>query len=174
MPLERPHAILVHPVAQELHGGGGKHALCRVDLQAVLLKDGEDLPEMLHVLLQAVAGDDDVVQVAEDEGQVLEDAVHEALEGLGCVAEAEGHEEVLEQTKWRNDRRLGDVLGRHRYLMVALHQVDAGEEFAAVQLVGEVEYAGERVAVVCRSQVQPAVVAAGPPCPVFLAYHVQW
>ncbi len=58
--------------------------------------------------------------------------------------------------------------------MVALHQVDAGEELAAVQLVGEVEYAGERVAVVCCSQVQSAVVAAGPPCPVFLAYHVQW
>ena len=65
-------------------------ALCRVDLQAVLLKDGEDLPEMLDVLLQAVAGDDDVVQVAEDEGEVLEYAVHEALEGLGGVAEAEG------------------------------------------------------------------------------------
>ena len=55
VPLERPHAVLVHPVAQELHGGGGKHALCRVDLQAVLLKDGEDLPEMLMVLLQGVA-----------------------------------------------------------------------------------------------------------------------
>ncbi len=48
------------------------------------------------MLFQAVAGDDDVVQVAEDEGEVLEDAVHEALEGLGCVAEAERHEEVFE------------------------------------------------------------------------------
>ena len=96
MPLERPHAVLVYPVSQELHGSGGKHALCWVDLQAFLLKDGEDLPEMLHVLLQAVAGDDDVVQVAEDEGEVLEDAVHEALEGLSCVAEAERHEEIFE------------------------------------------------------------------------------
>ena len=87
MPLERPHAVLVHSVAQELHGGSGEHALCRVDLQAILLKDGEDLPEMLDVLLQGVARDDDVVQVAEDEAEVLEDAVHEALEGLGCVAD---------------------------------------------------------------------------------------
>jgi hypothetical protein len=30
----------------------------------------------------------------------------------------------------------------HRYLMVTLHQVYAGEELAAVQLVGEVEDAG--------------------------------
>ncbi len=135
----------------------------RVDLQAVLLKDGEDLPEMLDVLLQAVAGDDDVVQVSEDEGEVLEDAVHEALEGLGCVAEAEGHEEVLEQTEWRNDCHHGDVLGRQWYLMVTLHQVYAGEELAAMQLVGEVEDAGKGVAVVCRRQVEGAVVAAGPP-----------
>jgi hypothetical protein len=30
----------------------------------------------------------------------------------------------------------------HRYLMVTLHQVYAGEELAAVQLVGEVKDAG--------------------------------
>ena len=76
---------------------------------------------------------------------------------------AEGHEEVLEQAERRNDRRLGDVLGCHRYLMVTLYQVNAGEELAAVQLVGEVEDAGKGVAVVCRRQVEPAVVAAGPP-----------
>jgi hypothetical protein len=59
--------VLVYPVAQELHGGGGEHALCRVDLQANLLKDGEDLPEMLVVLLQRAAGDDEVIQVAKHE-----------------------------------------------------------------------------------------------------------
>jgi hypothetical protein len=72
VPLERPDAVLVHPVAQELHGSGGEHVLPRVDLQAVLLKDGEDLLEVLVVLLQCVAGDDEVVQVAEHEGQAFE------------------------------------------------------------------------------------------------------
>jgi hypothetical protein len=67
MPLERSDDMLVHPVAWELHSGG-EHALRRVDLQAVLLKDGEDLPEMLVVLLQHVTGDDEVVKVAEHEG----------------------------------------------------------------------------------------------------------
>ncbi len=47
MPLERLHAVLVYSVSQKFHDGGCEHALCRVDLQAVLLKDGEDLPEML-------------------------------------------------------------------------------------------------------------------------------
>ncbi len=39
VPLERPNVVLVHPVSQELHGGGGggEHALRWVDLQAVLL-----------------------------------------------------------------------------------------------------------------------------------------
>ncbi len=54
MPLEQADAVLVHPVSQELHGSG-EYALRWVDLQAVLLKDGEDLPEMLMVLLQGVA-----------------------------------------------------------------------------------------------------------------------
>ena len=64
--------MLVHPVSQELHGNGGEHALCWVDLPAILLKDGEDLPEMLVVLLWGEAGDDDVVQVSEHGGEVLE------------------------------------------------------------------------------------------------------
>ena len=53
VPLERPDAVLVHPVSQELHGGG-EHTLRWVDLQAVLLKDGEDLPEMLVMLRLAM------------------------------------------------------------------------------------------------------------------------
>ncbi len=43
--------------------------------------------------------------------------------------------------------------------MVTLHQVYAGEELAAVQLVGEVEDAGKGVAVVRHRQVESAVVA---------------
>jgi hypothetical protein len=70
VPLELPDAVLVHPVAQELHGGGGsgEHALRRVDLQAVLLKDGGDLLEVLVVFLQGAAVDDGVIHVAEREG----------------------------------------------------------------------------------------------------------
>jgi hypothetical protein len=57
--------------------------------------------------------------------------------------------------------------------MVTLHQINAGEELAAVQLVGEVKDAREGVAVVCRRQVESAVVAAGPPWSILLAVHVQ-
>jgi hypothetical protein len=47
--------------------------------------------------------------------------------------------------------------------MVALHQVYAGEELAAVLFVGEVEDAGQGVAVVCRRKIEAAVIAAWPP-----------
>jgi hypothetical protein len=60
------------------------------------------------------------------------------LEGLGGVTQIKRHEEVLERAERRDNRRFGDVLGGHRYLMVAFHQVYAGEELAAMQLVGEV------------------------------------
>ena len=68
MPLELPDTVLVHPVAHKLRVGGGKHALRQVDLQAALLKDDEDLTEMLVMLLQRAAGDDGVVEVAEHKG----------------------------------------------------------------------------------------------------------
>jgi hypothetical protein len=44
--------------------------------------------------------------------------------------------------------------------MVALLKVDAGEKFAAVQLVGQVEEAGQGVAVMCCCQVEASVIAA--------------
>jgi hypothetical protein len=77
VPLERPDTKLLHPVAQELHGRG-EHSLRWVDLQAILLKDGEDLLEVLVVFLQRAAGDDEVNQVAEHQGQVFEQPVQAA------------------------------------------------------------------------------------------------
>jgi hypothetical protein len=59
--------ISLSSLNEGFYGGSGEHALHRVDLQAILLKDGEDLPEMLVVLLLCAAADDEVVQVAEHE-----------------------------------------------------------------------------------------------------------
>ncbi len=73
-------------MTQELDGGGGEHALLCVDDQACIVQLREDFPQMLQMLLLISAGDDDVVQVAEDEGEACQDAVHHALEGVACVA----------------------------------------------------------------------------------------
>ncbi len=55
-----------------LHGGAANTQFAGLICRAVLLKDGEYLPEVLVVLLQCAAGDGEVIQVAEHEGQVFE------------------------------------------------------------------------------------------------------
>ena len=47
------------------------------------------------VLLQDMAGDDVVVKVVEDEGQVAEELFHEPLEGVCCISETKRREEIL-------------------------------------------------------------------------------
>ena len=100
------------------------------------------------VLLRGAAGDDVVVEVGEDEGQVAEEHVHEPLEGLRGVAEAERHEQVFKEAERRYNGRFWNVSRVHWNLVVPLDEVDEGEELASVQFVGEVEDNGQGVAVV--------------------------
>ncbi len=72
-------------MTQELDGGGGEHALLCVDDQARLAQPRENFSQMLQMLLLVPAGNDDVVQVAEDEGKACQDAVHHALEGVARI-----------------------------------------------------------------------------------------
>ena len=57
--------------------------------------------------------------------------------------------------------------------MVPLDEVHAGEELATVELVGEVQDAGQGLAVVLGGEVEAAVMAAGSPRAILLAYHVE-
>jgi hypothetical protein len=51
---------------------------------------------MLHVFLEWPGEDKNDVQVGESEVESLRNVVHEALEGLGGVAQAEGQKRELE------------------------------------------------------------------------------
>ncbi len=94
------------------------------------------------MLLLALAGDEDVVQVGEGEVCPCQDAVHQPLEGVAGVPHAEGHPGELEQPERRRDGRLGDVGRVHGYLVVPLLQVDLGEDGAARGFGYEVELHG--------------------------------
>jgi hypothetical protein len=50
-------------VSQEIHTGGGEHALFPVDNQAVLLKPLEQQPHVTQVVLVERASHDNVVQI---------------------------------------------------------------------------------------------------------------
>ena len=95
--------------------------------------------------VQVRAGDENVVQVDENEGQVDAQPVHHALEGVASVPEAKGHGKPLEQTKGGDDRGLGDVPLGHGDLVVPLDKVQLGEVAATVQPIGEVVDVGHGV-----------------------------
>ena len=60
--------------------------------------------------------------------------MHETLEGLRRIPQAEGHPHKLEETKGGDDGCLRDVLWVHRHLMVPLYQVHLGEDAFACQV----------------------------------------
>jgi hypothetical protein len=76
-----------HLVAQELDGGGGENLLLCVNHQAGLAQPRENYSQMLQVFLLVPAGYNDVIQVAEDEGEARQDAVHHPLEGVARIAQ---------------------------------------------------------------------------------------
>jgi len=88
------------------------------------------------VLFLGAAGDDVVVEVGEDEGQVAEEHVHEPLEGLGRVPDAKRHEQVFKESKRSYNRRFGYIFWGHWDLVVPFDKVYAREVPAAVEFVG--------------------------------------
>lgn len=83
----------------------------------------EPVKELLHVskvLLPGLQSDEDIVQVHKAERQVPHHLVHELLEPLGGVSQAEQDPAELKgPMQWHGDGRLLHVLGGHRDLMVS-------------------------------------------------------
>ena len=74
-----------------------------------------------------LAGHQDVVNVSENEVQTLTDDVHQALEGLGSILQAEGHSDEFIESKRGDDSGLGNVYNSHGDLVVASDQIDLRE-----------------------------------------------
>jgi hypothetical protein len=110
-------------MTEEIEGGLGKRAFGEVDEEAVVAEDGEKFLEVGDVLIKGRTGDKDVVQVDESEREAFEEVVHEALEGLGGVAEAKGHDKVFVEAKGGDDCSLGNVRRVNGDLVIAFDQV---------------------------------------------------
>jgi hypothetical protein len=91
--------------------------------------------------------DEDIIQVGEAEVESSLNVVHESLERLGGVAQAEGHERELEKAKWCDDGRLLYIIRMNGDLVVRSHQVDLGEAGRTEKLVGVVMDLTDGVAV---------------------------
>ena len=115
---ERSDASHRDNVAKEGHLSLSKKALGQVHHQNKGPQSLEDQAEVANMGGKIRAGDEDVVQVDEDEWQVYDQPVHHALEGVASVPEAKGHGKPLKQTKGGDDGGFGNVPLGHGDLVV--------------------------------------------------------
>ena len=92
---------------------------------------------------------------------------------LPALRSPKGHVQPLESAKRRDNTGLGNVRLVHRDLVIALHEVQLGEDGATGQAASEVVDVWNRIPVRHSGIVERPVVAAGSPGAVGLRDHVQ-
>ena len=95
------------------------------------------------------------------------------MESLSSIAEAKRHFCEFKKTERGDYCSFGDIGGGDRNLVIALHQVQFGENRGAMETGGEVMEIGKRIAVRNGLKVKAAVVAARPPGAVRLGYEME-
>jgi hypothetical protein len=120
------------------------------------------------------SGHQEVIKVDRYETiKVASDGVHEPLESLGCIPESKRDAEELVQSKRRNDSGFGDVVCRHRNLMIATDQINLGEDAFPCQAGSKVLDVRDWVLVRRSDVVYLAVVSTGSPTAVRLGDDVE-
>ncbi len=120
-------------------GGGNSWMACEcaltwIDCETFFLQNLEEHSQVLHMFLQCGTGNQMVIQESEHKREVSEEPIHQPLERLSCVHETKRHEQVLKQTKRRQDGGLGNVCRIHGNLVVSLDQINDREKFATMEL----------------------------------------
>lgn len=147
-------------MAHKVHLWGGEDALGGVGEEVVVTEDGESGAEVVLVGFGGGGEDQDIIQVDKDEGVEVgaEDVVHEALEGGGGVGEAKRHDGELIVAIAGAEGGLGDVFGGHTNLVVAVAEVNLGEDGGPMEAVKELVNPWEGVTVLDGDGVEGAVV----------------
>ena len=86
---------------------------------------------MLQMLTHGAAANNHIVQVHKDEVEASQDAVHQPLERVPGVPEAERHPKEFEESKRSGDGSLWNITRIHKDLMISLAQVHLAEDGAA-------------------------------------------
>ena len=114
------------------------------------------------MFLSSGAADEDVIEVDEDARNVMKYAVHQPLESLSCIFQAEWHAEELPESKRCDHSRFGYVLDGHGDLVVASCQVNLGKYRFSSQVGCEIANVWEGITVIYSGQVEATVVTARP------------
>ena len=123
-------------LTQKGEGVHSKEALLCVDDHAKLLQPVEELGDVVDVLVQGGRSHQDIIQINKAKGEITNHTIHQPLECLGRIFQAEGGTDKLETAKGGGDGGLGDVLGVHWDLMVAPDKVHLGKDGATGQEMG--------------------------------------
>jgi hypothetical protein len=115
------------------------------------------------MLIWGGAAYQDVIQVAESKIQSAQDLVHESLERPAGAPQTKRHAKKLPESEGGDNRRFVNVALLYWDLVVAFTKIQLAEDSATAQPRREVLNVGQRVGIRCGSQVQAAIIAAGPP-----------
>ena len=96
------------------------------------------MPEMLLVGRRIRTCDEYIIQIYEGEIDVPKHAIHQPLESLGGIFQAEWHAKELKQSKRCYDGGFGYIMLRHWDLMKSPYQIHNVEDRHARQATIEV------------------------------------
>jgi hypothetical protein len=86
------------------------------DDQASRLKAAENLLHILLMLLQELAGHNDVILVEKDDGKFDQNPVHHPLEGTSSIPQAKWKAQKFKEAKSSDESRLRYVIWMHKNL----------------------------------------------------------
>ena len=156
------NTVAADVVTKELDFVLEEFTLGLLGVEFLLAEDAEDLANVVLVLFECLAEDEDVVEEHEDElvEERAKGLMHEVHERGGSVGEAEGEHEEFEVTVAGAEGGLGNIAGVDANLMVAGAEVNLGEILGTLKAVEEFVDARQRVAVLDGDVVECAIVDA--------------
>jgi hypothetical protein len=119
-----PNPLLCHMMTKELDFPHCKLTLLTIDDQSSSSETAENLLHILLVLLQGLAGHNDVIKVDEHEGKTGQNPVHHPLEGTSSIPQAKWKAQKLKEAKRGDDGRLRNVIWMHKNLKITFSQIN--------------------------------------------------
>ncbi len=110
-------------MAKKLDFPHSKFALLSIDDQASRSEAAKNFLHILLVLLQGLAGHNNVIKVDEDEGKSGQNLVHHPLEGTSGIPQAKWKAQKFEEAKRSDDGRLRYVIWMHKNLKITFSQI---------------------------------------------------
>ncbi len=124
------------------------------------------------MILKVGTGDKNVIQINKNEGESLENVVHEALEHLGGVAETKRHLEEFIESEGSDYCCFWDIFRMERNLVITFNKIQFGENSGIMEIGGEIMEIRRWVAVRNSGHVEQAVITAWTPRTIRFGYHV--